>query len=104
MIRKTAECREQRAESQERAERQNCEPAGSLLSALRSPLSSQRRHGAVALLVAICLTVLVGILAIAVDGGMLLSEQRHAQATADAAAMAAATVLFADYPAHAGVD
>jgi uncharacterized membrane protein len=48
----------------------------------------------VAVFVAICLTVLLAVLAIALDGGMLLSERRHAQAVADAAARAAAADLY----------
>lgn len=61
-----------------------------------------RRRGAVAVLVAVCLTVLVGVAAIAIDGGMLLSQRRHAQMTADAAAMAAACVLYENYPVDLG--
>jgi hypothetical protein len=46
--------------------------------------------------------MLVGIVAIAIDGGTLLTERRHAQATADAAAMAAACVLYDNYPVDQG--
>ncbi|MBY0527066.1 MAG: hypothetical protein K2R98_26970 [Gemmataceae bacterium] len=63
-----------------------------------------RRHGAVAVLVAISLTALIAILALVVDGGMMFTERRHAQATADAAAMAAATVLYTHYPRDRGAD
>jgi hypothetical protein len=61
-----------------------------------SPRSLQRsqRRGAIAPFVALCLTVLIGILAITLDGGLLLSERRHAQAVADAAALAAAADLY----------
>jgi hypothetical protein len=42
------------------------------------------------------------IVALVVDGGMLLTERRRAQATADAAAMAAACVLYDNYPVDQG--
>ncbi len=64
----------------------------------RSIRPQSRRRGAVAVLVALLLAVLMGITAIAIDGGVLLSEHRHAQAAADASAMAAACVLYANYP------
>jgi hypothetical protein len=60
---------------------------------------ARRRCGGVAVLVASVLTVLVGILAFAVDGGLLLDNKRQVQAAADAAALAAATQLFYHYPA-----
>jgi uncharacterized membrane protein len=40
------------------------------------------------------LLVIMGIMAIGMDGGRLLEKRRHAQATADAAALAAANSLF----------
>jgi hypothetical protein len=42
------------------------------------------------------------IVALVVDGGVLLTERRRAQATADAAAMAAACVLYDNYPVDQG--
>jgi Flp pilus assembly protein TadG len=62
------------------------------------------RRGTVAVVVAICLMGLMAVLAITVDGGGLLAERRHAQATADAAAMAAATCLYTHYPQNGGND
>jgi hypothetical protein len=50
------------------------------------------------------LTALLGMLALLVDGGLLLSERRHAQATADAAALAAATDLYANWKTNQGAD
>jgi len=47
--------------------------------------------------VAVCLVAIVGVIAIAVDGGMLLDNKQSVQAAADAAAMAAATDLFKQY-------
>jgi len=58
----------------------------------------------VAVLAAISLVVLIGAAALAVDGGALLTERRHAQETADAAALAAAADLFQNYPVNNGFD
>jgi hypothetical protein len=58
--------------------------------------SQPRRRGVVVLLVALALVFLIGMAAIALDGGLLLDTQRQAQAAADAGALAAATVLYHD--------
>ena len=58
----------------------------------------------IAVLVLLCLAVLVGVAAIALDGGMALAERRRAQDVADAAAMAAAADLFAHYQTNHGQD
>src|SRR5581483_6635673 len=63
-----------------------------------------KRRGAVAVIVALCSTVIFGIVAISMDGGVLQEEKRHAQATADAAALAAASVLFENFPKQQGKD
>src|SRR5262249_7196779 len=70
-------------------------------SSLRKPA---RRPGTVAVIVAVCLTILVAAMAFALDGGILLGERRHAQAVADAAALAAACELFNNYWGDSGVD
>jgi hypothetical protein len=62
------------------------------------------RRGAVLLVVGVCLMALLGVAAIALDGGILLTERRHAQATADAAAMAAATDLYKHFWTNYGDD
>jgi hypothetical protein len=54
--------------------------------------------------VAVCLTVLIAVTAIALDGGLLLDSRRRAQAGADAAALAAAADLFNRYPVNGGTD
>jgi hypothetical protein len=41
---------------------------------------------------------------VALDGGLLLAERRHGQATADAAALAGAAMLFSNYATNAGAD
>jgi Putative Flp pilus-assembly TadE/G-like len=55
------------------------------------------RRGAIAVKVAICLPVLLGVTALSLDGGMIYDKKRHSQAAADAAALAAAGVLFTTY-------
>jgi hypothetical protein len=63
-----------------------------------------RRHGMVAVQVTLTLTALLSVTALAVDGGILLAERRHAQAVADAAALAGAIDLFTHYPYNNGYD
>ena len=53
------------------------------------------RRGVVVVLIAVCLVVILAFVAIAVDGGGLLELRRAAQATADAAALAAAEEVAA---------
>jgi hypothetical protein len=64
----------------------------------------QPRRGTVAVLVAVTLTVLVMILAVTLDAGLLFAEKRHAQAVADAAALAGAADLFQNYSKNKGED
>jgi hypothetical protein len=63
-----------------------------------------RRRGVSLVLVVISLVSLIGLMAISLEGGLLLTEKRNAQATADAAAMAAAADLYYNHFANAGVD
>ena len=70
----------------------------------RSSGQAPARRGAVTPLVALCLVGVVGVVAIAVDGGVLLAERRHAQSVADAAAMAAASDLCQNWTANQGSD
>lgn len=63
-----------------------------------------RWRGMVAAQVALIMTVLIGMAAIVLDGGLLLAERRHAQAAADAAALAAAADLFAKFRTDGGLD
>src|SRR5690348_1157846 len=58
-----------------------------------------RRRGAIVVLVALLLVGLLGVTAIALDGGLLLDNRRRVQAGADMAALAAGGQLFANYPA-----
>lgn len=57
-----------------------------------------KRQGNVAAMVACMLTVLLGMVGFAIDGGMLLSQRRAVQSGADAAAMAAASILYQNFP------
>ena len=63
---------------------------------LRAPISlaGSTRRGMVTAQVALSLSALMAMLAVVADGGLLLVERRHAQATADAAALAAASDLY----------
>ncbi|HET6882985.1 MAG TPA: pilus assembly protein TadG-related protein [Pirellulales bacterium] len=62
-------------------------------------VTSRDRRGVAAVLVAISLVALIGIAAIALDGGLLLDNHQRTQAAADAAAMAAAVDLANQYAA-----
>src|SRR5262245_42759764 len=62
------------------------------------------RRGTIEVIVAVCSTVLLSFVAISVDGGVLMDEKRHAQSTADAAAMAAASVIYENFPRFDGKD
>src|ERR1043165_9949533 len=63
-----------------------------------------RRKGFVAVFVAVSMVFILGVTAIAIDGGGLLDRRRHAQATADAASMAGASILSSKYPKYNGLD
>lgn len=52
--------------------------------------SGKHEYGQVALLIALAMVGLIGFAALAIDGGMLYSDRRHAQNAADAAAMSGA--------------
>lgn len=65
--------------------------------------SPVRKSGKVAVLVALMLpTALIPVLAIGVDGGNLMNDQREVQSAVDAAAIQAATRLFIDNSDHLG--
>jgi hypothetical protein len=52
----------------------------------------------------VCLSVILGILALGLDGGRMMEERRRAQAAADDAALAAAADLYANYRQNSGTD
>lgn len=66
--------------------------------------SGARRPGLALVLVVVSLVALLGVLALSLEGGLLLTERRNAQATADAAAQAAAADLYYNYYVNGGKD
>jgi hypothetical protein len=58
-----------------------------------------RRRGIVAVLIALVITALLGVAAIALDGGLIQENRRKVQAAADTAALAAGGQMFANFPA-----
>jgi Flp pilus assembly protein TadG len=73
---------------------------------LMNPCAIRRpdRRGMVTVLLAIFLIICLGIIAIALDGGMMMEDQRMVQAATDAAALAAATDLFVNFNINQGLD
>jgi hypothetical protein len=65
---------------------------------------SEPRRGHTLVLVVLCLIPITGVVAIVVDGGLLMSERRHVQRAADSAALAAATDLFTNAKTNSGTD
>ncbi|WP_020474684.1 pilus assembly protein TadG-related protein [Zavarzinella formosa] len=66
--------------------------------------AGQTRRGAIAVWLLLSLTVIVGVVAINLDGGRLMDERRRAQAAADAAALAAAKDLYSNTKTNHGLD
>ena len=69
-----------------------------------SDFPTQRRRGATLVTMSVALVVLVGIMALALEGGSIMAERRRAQAVADAAALAAACDLSYQYGFSKGLD
>ena len=63
-----------------------------------------RRRGTVTVWVVLSLGALVAVMALTMDGGRMMDERRHAQAAADAAALAAAADLYNNYQTYQGAD
>jgi Flp pilus assembly protein TadG len=68
------------------------------------PRPSEHRRGTVTPLTVLNLSLLVGVVALAIDGGTLMEARRHVQAAADAAALAGAADLYSNYSANQGLD
>jgi Flp pilus assembly protein TadG len=66
--------------------------------------NTQRRRGNIAVMTAVCLTVVISIVAIALDGGVLMDDSKRVQSAADASAFAAAEDLFLHYQTYTGLD
>src|SRR5262245_11378718 len=75
-----------------------------MLSTARRLNSRKPNRGAIVVLVAVCMAVLLSFVALTIDGGGLLEQRRRAQAAADAAALAGAEDLFRNYPTNQGAD
>ncbi len=71
---------------------------------MRLSHSNRRRRGTLAIIVAVCITVILSMVAISVDGGVLQDKKRHVQSTSDAAALAGASVIYEEFPKHNGKD
>jgi len=65
---------------------------------------SKRRIGAIVVLFAFAMIPMLGITALAIEGGILQDQRRKLQAAADAAALAAADDLFLRYATNQGLD
>lgn len=63
-----------------------------------------RRSATIAPLVAVTMSGLLGVTAVAMEGGNILEQRRRVQGAADAAALSAAADLYACYPANSGDD
>jgi len=71
---------------------------------LRSPLSGARRRGISLVLLVVSLVAVLGVLAVSLEGGLLLSERRSTQAAADAAAMSCAADFYYNWYLNHGTD
>jgi hypothetical protein len=67
-------------------------------------ITRHERPGNVCVLVAFCLTIVVGVAAIAIDGGLLMYDLQKVQVAADASAMAGATQLYKFWQSDSGFD
>src|SRR5262245_2451356 len=67
-------------------------------------LQRRPRRGTIAVFSAVCMTALLGVVALSLDGGVLVDDRRQVQAATDAAALAAADSLFYLYPLEKGKD
>src|SRR5207237_9243642 len=63
-----------------------------------------QRRGNVCVLMAFCITILVGMAAIAIDGGAIMDDVQKAQAAADASALAGAEQIFRLWQTGQGLD
>jgi Flp pilus assembly protein TadG len=65
---------------------------------------ARSRRGTTLALIVGSLTAIVSVVALAVDAGMIYDNRRRVQAAADAAALAAASDLYQNYPTNSGAD
>jgi hypothetical protein len=65
---------------------------------------AHRRAGTVVIAVMVCLIALLSVIALSLDGGLVLDKRRQVQAAADAAALAGASELYASWFSNKGLD
>src|SRR5262245_17904618 len=70
----------------------------------RLPKGCQLRSGKIMVWLALCLGIVLGVVALNTDGGRLFQERRQTQASADAAALAGAGELHRLYATYQGKD
>lgn len=68
------------------------------------PGARRSRKGAATVVAVLCLSAFLGVIALAIDGGLWMAERRRAQTAADSAALAAASVLYERFDADQGLD
>ena len=66
--------------------------------------TNAKRKGTVVVAVAVSLVAILGVVALSLDGGLLVDKRRQTQSAADAAALAAASELFASVFTNGGLD
>jgi len=64
----------------------------------------QQRNGTVVVAVGVCLIGMLAVIALSLDGGLLVNKRRQAQAAADAAALAGASELYKSWFSNKGLD
>ena len=64
----------------------------------------RNRRGSALVVTAVSLIVIMGVMALVLDGGLLMAERRHAQSVADTSALAAAYSLYNNYATDKGLD
>jgi hypothetical protein len=62
------------------------------------------RPGVMVVWLVLALVTIISVVALALDGGRMLAERQHVQATADASALAAAGILYQQYTTDNGLD
>jgi len=65
---------------------------------------ARRRAGTVVIAVMVCLIALLSIIALSLDGGLVLDKRRQAQCAADSAALAGASELYRTWFTNKGLD
>src|SRR5689334_18008896 len=67
-------------------------------------MRNPRRDGTVVIVVLLALIVMLSVAALSLDGGLMMDKRREIQATADTAALAAASELYVNWFTSHGLD